>query len=1124
MQGFASVCMLLLGFSAMSPAADVATEARQLEGKGDALGARALLQRAMRSAPDDAAAALSYAEFLDRYHDPETRATYEKALSRLQGASHREARAEVARRLVLLDLIEGERDAAAKHLKIYHAAGGTDLGQAIPQKRASAEPQSTIDIPGPLRSFARMAALSPDIAPADLLPALGRNVITNGYQASSSGEALEPTEYMKLLTRYVSQARELAKLAGDKKAIRIETCDSAETGELLRVLGYRMRGGCGSDVVLETVNASRAFLTIDSGFPVSQLEQALRTNRPFTYEYRATRVPVLYGADYWLKAKDRETGDFIDAYLGDPSMCRLYIGLAKLDPETAEMLRQSTPMPRLKAFAHVLDFFGQMFEIRNGKAVVPGGARSAAAWAEIVGENPDKGSEFFSKLIARDDGWAASYFDALARLNGPVQDYFTEPGRLKRFYGAIRGRVTSPGPARPVFRSNTDLMLLTTRLYLDADGRPHIPGSLEVWKSLFTNHPHGKYDAKLTRSAANWKEPDDVVEALFGLCRKAMENEPLKIYMALSDLDRRRQKPLESATVDRLARDFHGYAAQYTLFSECPLLSDKTIVDYLDTAQSVSKIGDALLRSDTAGSMQGLTGLWQIFCRQGAIADGQADGSLDAVLTGFAKVRNNRDLFETAAAGVRTLLKATGAKDGASPQERMMELLAGGGANDPDAQSQVIQDMVRIFEAQRLVSLDALFELADSLDRGKPNTALLNRLAARISELQPPRASLTAPEKNSFSFGYWAERHIDGERKLNLKAAVERAGNDPAKMREIRGALAPLLRDTLVGLNYVHYAPPGAQILLTNPAFVRSHDFLGMQGATSTWRYTEVAGNGWPASAGGRLVGSLAGLPYALADAEQNFMVPAREQALIWGDLAPQMILSAKIPRWWTVTPAQMHWVGLHMRYAETLMAQAALDPKRRAEVTSLLELQAQPARVRKVTDLLEQGEVHAALESVTPSEMFALAQRELPHDNSAGPLATEIRRIQKDSPDRINYVAISHAFGTPKPTLTNSYRPELLYLRTFPTLMGYSSRIMAESWESTILYWAALADEVHIAPSQLNVLIPEWTQKTVETIFATHLEDWPALLRSMRTVGEDLRLKLRIQMDTDQSQKAALE
>jgi len=85
--------------------------------------------------------------------------------------------------------------------------------------------------------------------------------------------------------------------------------------------------------------------------------------------------------------------------------------------------------------------------------------------------------------------------------------------------------------------------------------------------------------------------------------------------------------------------------------------------------------------------------------------------------------------------------------------------------------------------------------------------------------------------------------------------------------------------------------------------------------------------------------------------------------------------------------------------------------------------------------------------------------------------------------------------------------------LRTFPTLMGYSSRIMAESWESNTLYWAVLADEVHLSPSQLNVLIPEWTQRVVERIFASHLEDWPALLKSLRIVGADVRAKTRLQL-----------
>jgi len=68
---------------------------------------------------------------------------------------------------------------------------------------------------------------------------------------------------------------------------------------------------------------------------------------------------------------------------------------------------------------------------------------------------------------------------------------------------------------------------------------------------------------------------------------------------------------------------------------------------------------------------------------------------------------------------------------------------------------------------------------------------------------------------------------------------------------------------------------------------------------------------------------------------------------------------------------------------------------------------------------------------------------------------------MNAESRPELSSAAIAHAFGTPKPTLTHSYVPGLLYLRTFPALMGYSSRILAESWESNLLYYAAVADEL---------------------------------------------------------------
>ena len=128
-------------------------------------------------------------------------------------------------------------------------------------------------------------------------------------------------------------------------------------------------------------------------------------------------------------------------------------------------------------------------------------------------------------------------------------------------------------------------------------------------------------------------------------------------------------------------------------------------------------------------------------------------------------------------------------------------------------------------------------------------------------------------------------------------------------------------------------------------------------------------------------------------------------------------------------------------------------------------------------------------------------------------PFADAIDGLIESSP-ALTYEYIASVFGSPHPELSHSYKLDLLHLPLFPTVMGYSSRVLAESWESTNLYWAALADAAHLEPAMLNLRAAEWTQKAVERIFATHLEDWPALLYSMRVVGEDYRAQAQAQLE----------
>ena len=123
----------------------------------------------------------------------------------------------------------------------------------------------------------------------------------------------------------------------------------------------------------------------------------------------------------------------------------------------------------------------------------------------------------------------------------------------------------------------------------------------------------------------------------------------------------------------------------------------------------------------------------------------------------------------------------------------LIDLLAGARAPvDADSHRQVVENMIRILEAQRLINIDTIFDMADNLEsltRGERlNSALVTKLAAKINEIQLPRASLSSVEKNSFAFGYWTERHVEQQRKTILRGAVEKAaaGNDAERFRDLR--------------------------------------------------------------------------------------------------------------------------------------------------------------------------------------------------------------------------------------------------------------------------------------------------------------------------------------------------
>ena len=291
----ASRSLFLLVF-AVRPPGKSEPGARPATGRiGDGAGARALLAHAAQTRPGQYRRAYRIRGISrlprrsGRYRSLQQAAggagrPAHRARTRRGGAPH--GRTVLARR---------RPDGASRYLEIYQSAGGS---RTLPAAGRGWLPRAHANTCRDTRTAcARSAAWRPSRAMPSRRSAArpgaqcGHQWLPGGPQQRSPG------------TDRVPQTRASLSLAGarNRKAGRPgqghqdRDLRFAERRRLLRILGFRMRGGCGSEVVLETVNATRAFLTTDSGFPLPALEQALRTNRPFIYErtIRAALVRVV---------------------------------------------------------------------------------------------------------------------------------------------------------------------------------------------------------------------------------------------------------------------------------------------------------------------------------------------------------------------------------------------------------------------------------------------------------------------------------------------------------------------------------------------------------------------------------------------------------------------------------------------------------------------------------------------------------------------------------------------------------------------------------------------------------------------------------------------------------------
>ena len=368
--------------------------------------------------------------------------------------------------------------------------------------------------------------------------------------------------------------------------------------------------------------------------------------------------------------------------LDDPMLARLYWAMARMDTETgAGLAAICRNIPSLLPFAPVLDFYGSHISIRNGRMLVPGGPSAEPAWKELAGASPDSPKEFVARLLAKDDGWLAAYFDTLSRLTPAQQAYFTDAHRLPRFYDALRGK---------------DICAWSSPSSVPARSRPAAPGDPASIRFLRPAHcsrksrsvgadpsaedrfqggpPVGQACQPLERSRPTGGSDVRLLPAKFG--RRAAADLP--------DAECDRQCPAGRTALESgrrsvcWRRKFARYGNQYLIFSEFQGLNDDSITRFLEVADAIDHISNVTLRANALGIFQANVGLWQILARQGQIPAANLNESWQKVIGPFAAgIASSAQLFDSARSLGPGICGGSAAGRPNLSQDEVISLLAG---------------------------------------------------------------------------------------------------------------------------------------------------------------------------------------------------------------------------------------------------------------------------------------------------------------------------------------------------------------------------------------------------------------------------------------------------------------
>ena len=262
------------------------------------------------------------------------------------------------------------------------------------------------------------------------------------------------------------------------------------------------------------------------------------------------------------------------AIMSDRKAALLYYGLSALNDRTLTFLASHPNLLERLYRDHAATFavFGRSIVIQDGVIQIPGDARGQSLWSDLVDARIDEPERFIRRLLGRDNGRLAYFYDTVAHLDEPHRAFvlalsLADAGqRSSRFRGLYRAFANSNDHLNleklPFKRRAFDAALLLREVTVEKDGRLIGPSWYRLWREAFggsdlPGNPN-KNLAQLDRS-----EPVDADWLVESVCQSAPQLRRERFEMFLFAQRVFRDRTIEDGPDILLA--LRGFARHRTL-------------------------------------------------------------------------------------------------------------------------------------------------------------------------------------------------------------------------------------------------------------------------------------------------------------------------------------------------------------------------------------------------------------------------------------------------------------------------------------------------------------------------------------------------------------------------------